>query len=111
MAVTVTVDLRKDGNRFMAGTVTLDASNPTPVDLSAYMSRLNCGVAQVSGTGAPGDDPNLVTTNVTAASALLDIYAWKHIDTVSDPTLVASTDNARVVDWFALGVALPRKGS
>ncbi len=104
----VTVDLKRNGVRFMAGTVTLDATNPTPVDLSEYMSTVLCGVASISGSSAPADDPNLVTQQ--CAAGVLNIYAWKHVDTGTDPSLVASTDGTRVVDWFALGIDVPRKG-
>ena len=107
--VVITADLRQGGLRFMGGTVTLDGANPTPVDLSAYMSSLLVGVTQMSGSVAPGDDPNLITQQVAAAS-VLNVYAWKNTSG-TDPTQIASTDNARLVDWFAIGLSLIRKGS
>ena len=106
---TITANMRVDGLVFMGGTVVLDGGNPTDIDLSAYMSSLLAGVTSMSGSVAPGDDPSLITQQCAAAS-VLNIYAWKNT-TGTDPTLVASTDSARVIDWFAVGVALPRKGS
>ena len=107
--VVITSDFRVGGLRFMGGTVTLDGSNPTPVDLSTYCSSLLVGITNMSGSSAPGDDPSLITQEVAAAS-VLNVYAWKNTSG-TDPTLLASTDNARVVDWFAIGVARTRKGS
>ena len=107
--VIILVDYRNKGFRFMGGTVTLDGANPTPVDLSAYMSSMLAGVTNMSGSVAPGDDPSLITQQVAAAS-VLNVYAWKNTSG-TDPTLVASTDNARLVDWVAIGIEIPRKGS
>lgn len=111
MAVTQTGDVRANGVRFMGGTVTLDASNPTPVDLSALVSSILFAQASIGGTAATGADPNQLTVVVNGAS--IDIYAWKVTTggAGGDPTEIASTDGARVINWFAVGVDLPRKGS
>lgn len=107
--VVIAMDYRTPaGYRLMAGTVVLDGSNPTPVDLSAYMSSVTFGICQMDGSVAPGDDPSYITSNAAAAS-VLNVYAWKNTSG-TDPTLVASTDNARLVDWFAIGPTIPRKG-
>ena len=63
------------GLRFVWGTVTLDGSNPTPVDLSNYLSAVHVGVATIEGTAATGADPNQVTTAVSTTT--LNVYAWK----------------------------------
>jgi hypothetical protein len=90
------------GYRFVGGQVTLDGSNPTPVDLSRYMSQCLGGVVSISGTATPGDDPNSVTCNPSGTT--LNVYAWKNTSG-TDPTMVASTDNARVIDFIAYGRA------
>ncbi len=105
---TITADMRIDGLRIMGGTVVLDGGNPTDIDLAAYMSSILAGVTNMSGSVAPGDDPSLITQ--TSSTTVLNIYAWKNT-TGTDPTLVASTDNARVVDWLAIGIDRVRKGS
>lgn len=48
---------------------------------------------------APGDDPVLATHAISGTT--VNVYAWKHNGT--DPTLVASTDNAAVVSFIAIG--------
>lgn len=109
--VVIAVDLRIQGYRIMAGTVVLDGSNPTPVDLGAYMASVAVAQATIQGSVATGVDPNQVTLAV--AAAILNVYAWK-ITTggaSGNPTELASTDNARLVNWLAIGPELPRKGS
>lgn len=90
------------GLRMVYGTVTLDGSNPTNVDLSAYLSGAMFALAAMDGTGAPGDDPNYVTQNVSGTT--LNIYAWKNTNS-TDPTYVASTDSSRVIGFFAVGAS------
>lgn len=84
---------------FVVGKVQLDGGNPTPIDLSAYVTGLDGAVVSIEGTAAPGDDPVLVTSAVSGTT--VNVYAWKHNGT--DPTLVASTDNARLVNFMAIG--------
>lgn len=88
------------------GTVTLDGSNPTPIDLSAYVTAIDGAVVSIAGTATPGDDPAQVTSAVSGTS--VNVYAWKNDGT--DPTLVASTDNARLVNFFAIGTRKPGVG-
>jgi hypothetical protein len=83
--------------RVVGGTATLDGSNPTPV--TTGLTTAVAGVAVIEGSTAPGDDPVTLTTEVSTGT--LNVYAWKHNGT--DPTLVASTDNARVFHWIAIG--------
>jgi|SRR5581483_4523265 len=85
------------GIRIVTGTVQLDGGNPTPINLSAYGVQCLGGVVSIRNASAPGDDPVVVTCN--PSSATLNVYAWKTDGT--DPTLVASTDNAVVVDFVA----------
>ena len=101
--VVITSDAVMGGLRFMAGTVTLDGSNPTPVTLTNYMASVQVGLATIEGSGATGADPNPVTCAVSAA--VLNVYAWK-ITTGGaggNATEVASEDNARLVNWVAIG--------
>lgn len=90
--------------RLMWGTVTLDGGNPTPVALANYMASITespmFAVVSMEGSGAPGDDPNYVTSAVSTTT--INVYAWKNTDG-TDPTYVASTNNARLVNWFAVG--------
>ena len=85
------------------GSVILDGSNPTPVQLSGYMSAVSMGVANIQGTVATGADPNQITTALNGTA--LDINAWKVTTggAAGNPTEIASTDNARVVNWMAIG--------
>jgi hypothetical protein len=86
------------GIRIVTGTVVLDGGNPTPIDLSAYGVQCLGGVVSIQGSAALADDPNAVTC--LASGATLNVYAWKNTSG-TDPTQVASTDNARVVDFVA----------
>lgn len=101
--VDITADtLLGSGLRLVVGTVQLDGSNPTAVDLSGYMESVLTGVVSIEGSGAPGDDPVLVTSAVSLQ--VLSVYAWLHNGT--DPTLSASSDNSRLVNWMAIGPTL-----
>ena len=88
---------------FVWGTVTLDGSNATPIQLSGYMSAVQMGVANIQGSVATGADPNQISVVVNGTS--LDMYAWKVTTggAAGNPTEVASTDNARLVNWMAIG--------
>lgn len=102
--VDITADtLLGSGLRLVVGTVTLDGSNPTAVDLSGYMEAVLTGVATIEGAGALADDPNQVTTAVSLQ--VLSIYAWKNTSG-TDPTFVASANNSRLVNWMAIGPTL-----
>lgn len=92
--------------RFIYGTVQLDGSNPTPVTLTSYLSAVDAGGVSLEGSVAPGDDPVVVTSGISAA--VLNVYAWKHTTggAAGNPTLIASTDNARLVNWWAVGPSL-----
>ena len=90
------------GKVVATGTVTLDGGNPTPIDLSALMTTIEGAVVSIDGSVTPGDDPVQVTSLISGTD--LNVYAWKTDGT--DPTLVASTDNARLVNFIAFGVKL-----
>src|SRR3990167_6902607 len=108
--VTITADaVLPNGLRLLGGTVVLDGSNPTPVTLTNYMSAVNFGMATLDGTAATGADPNQVTANVSGTT--LNVYAWKVTTggAAGNPTEIASTDNARVIDWFAIGPTPPAR--
>lgn len=101
--VTVTLDTgRQIGRqqRMIGGQVVLDGSNPTPVALAGYLKTITGAVVSIEGSSALGDDPNAVSSAVSGTT--LNVYAWKNTSG-TDPTQVASTDNARVVNWLAWG--------
>ena len=89
--------------RMVWGTVTLDGSNPTPVLLSGYLSAVDAAVVSMEGSVAPGDDPTSVTSAISGAT--VNVYAWKHTTggAAGNPTVIASTENTRLVNWFAIG--------
>ncbi len=101
--VTITYDSGRSirGKRLLGGTVTLDGSNPTPVALASYVRQLTGGVVSFEGSSALGDDPNALSSAVSGTT--LNVYAWKNTNG-TDPTQVASTDNARRVNWMAWGI-------
>lgn len=89
--------------RLLCGTVTLDGSNPTPVDLANYVSAIHGCSASIGGTAATGADPNQITAVINGTT--LDVYAWKVTTggAAGNPTEIASTENTRVINWMALG--------
>lgn len=101
--VTITFDSGRAirGKRMLGGTVVLDGANPTPVALAGYLRSVTGGVVQMEGSAAPADDPSYITSAVSGTT--LNVYAWKNTSG-TDPTLVASTDNARLVNWTAWGI-------
>lgn len=105
--VDITADtLLGSGLRLVVGTVTLDGSNATPVDLSGYMEAVLTGVATIEGSGATAADPNQVTCAVSGQT--LNIYAWKVTTggAGGDPTEVASGNSSRLVNFMAVGPTL-----
>ena len=88
------------GERVVTGTVQLDGTNPTPVALASYMAECKGGVVSIEGTATPGLDPTTVTSAVSGTT--LNVYAWKPTAS-GDATLIASTNNERVVHFVAWG--------
>ena len=88
-------------NRIVSGTVQLDGANPTPVALGSYFRQVKGGVVSLQGSVAPGLDPTTVSAAVSGTT--LNVYAWKPTGS-GDATLIASTDNARLVHWTAWGI-------
>jgi hypothetical protein len=88
------------GYKIARGEATLDGSNPTPV-ATGLATIVAAAVVQKSST-TPGDDPSAFTVDYTGSDGTLNIYAWKNTGG-TDPTLVASTNNAAVVSWLAIG--------
>jgi hypothetical protein len=82
------------------GSVTLDGSNPSSVT-TTLTTITSCVVVDKRST-APGLDPQMVTTATAAVAGRLDVYAWK-ATSVTDPTLIASTDADDVIDWICIG--------
>jgi len=88
------------GYKVARGTATLDGSNPTPV--ATGLTTIVAAVVTQKSAVTPGDDPSAFTVDYTGSDGTLNIYAWKNTGG-TDPTLVASTNNAATVDWVAIG--------
>lgn len=104
------IELGRSGSRLIVGTVTLDGGNPTPVQLSGYLSSLDMGVVSFNSTAAPDADPNSVTCAVSGGT-VLDVYAWKVTTggAAGNPTEIASTNNTVLVAFMAIGAGKPPK--
>lgn len=85
---------------FVSGKVQLDGGNPTPIDLSAYVTALDGAVVSLEGSAAPGVDPTQISSAISGTT--VNVYAWK-ITAAGDGTLIASTNNARLVNFMAIG--------
>lgn len=81
------------------GAAALDGSNPTPI--ATGLSTIVAAFVQLRGTGAPGDNTSVLTTDFSGSDGTLNVYAWKNTGG-SDPTLVAST-GTETFDWMAIG--------
>ena len=84
----------------VTGTVTLDAENPTPIDLAAYVTSLDGAVVSLEGSTAPGADPTQISSAISGT--IVNVYAWK-ITAADNGALIASTDNTRLVNFIAIG--------
>ena len=101
----------RHGLRLLVGTLTLDGANPTPIALSGYLDAVDAAVVSMEGSVAPADDPVVISSAVSGTT--VNVYAWKHTTggAAGNPTLIASTDNARLVNWFAIGPAKVQKNT
>ena len=93
----------RHGLRLVTGTVTLDGGNPTPIALT-MLASVDMAVVSMDGSVAPGADPVLVTSSVSGTT--INVYAWKATTAGAggNADLIASTNNARIVSFMALGV-------
>ncbi len=89
------------GYKIARGEVTLDGGNPTAIT-TGLATVVACTVA-LKAAATPGDDPTSFSVDYAGAvtAGTVNLYAYKTNGT--DPTLVASTDNAAVVSWIAVG--------
>ena len=89
--------------RLIVGTVTLDGGNPTPIALAGYLTAVSAAVVGIEGSTATGADPNQVTSAISGTT--VNVYAWKVTTggAAGNPTEIASSDNARLVNFFAIG--------
>lgn len=96
------------GKRLVYGTVTLDGSNPTGVDLSGLLSGIDSAVVCWETDTAQGADPTTVTYAISTTT--LNVYAWKYTTggAGGNPDLVASTNSAAVVAYMAIGAKVAR---
>lgn len=81
------------------GTATLNAVGYATVTTN-LSSTVTCTLGLVS--GAPADDPVMVTGLWTTGGAVLEIMAWKNISG-TDPTLAASSTDAVKVGYICAG--------
>ena len=88
--------------RVLWGTVQLDGSNPTPIDLANYVQSIDFSVCTLVSVAPPADDPTVI--GISTSAAVINIEAYKHTNT-DCPTLTDSGDNADSVAWFAIGPA------
>lgn len=86
--------------KIVAGTITLDGGNPTPIDLSKFFKTgIVAAVANYADATTPADDHSIVTCAISGRT--VNLYAWKHA--AADPTLEASTSSTAVVNYVAVG--------
>ncbi len=103
------VKFDRHGLRLIVGTVVLDGGNPTPIELSGYLASVDMAVVSMDGSVAPGADPTLVTSSVSGT--VVNVYAWKATTSGAggNADLIASTNNTRLVSFFAIGTAKAEK--
>ena len=87
----------------VVGTVTLDGSNPTPIDLSAYVKAVTWAMVNFEASAAQGLDPTAVTQTISGQT--VNVYAWKP-NAQGDTTLVASGNNTDEISFIAFGTRL-----
>ncbi len=87
------------------GTVTLDGTNPTPVDCLAVhgIGTVKGAIVCMNDATAPGADTNNVTVAWTGST--LNAYAWKVTTggAAGNPTEIASTNSTKVVSYLVWG--------
>lgn len=100
--VTIQVNFEREirNRRVIMGKVVLDGTNPTPVDLSAYMLTLDGALANLQASAPPGDDPITVMVNVSGTTLNIEVYKYT---SGTDATLVDSADATSIVSFIAWG--------
>ncbi len=83
--------------------LTLDGSNPSSVTMD-QLKTVKFAVAVFKGTAAPALEAEC-TVNYTGSNNVVDVYAWAHTSS-ANPTLIASTNSARVVAVIAFGESI-----
>lgn len=83
--------------KIVAGEVTLDGANPTPV--ATGLSTIVGVALTLKGTTAPGDSTSVLSYGLSGGT--LNIYAWQPTSG-TDPTLVAS-NGTPVVGYVVMG--------
>jgi len=75
--------------KFVSDEVALDGSNPTPINLAGYLTKILGFVATYKGSAAPGISPHQLTYDIVGTT--VNVYCWKATG-VADTTLIAGTD-------------------
>jgi hypothetical protein len=97
---------RRDGLSFWASDVTLDGSNPTPVVTpftTVKFAVANLKKSTTDAAGAANVQHVSVDYGGAVAAGTVNLYAWNSVAT-ADANEVASTNSARVVSVFAVGI-------
>jgi hypothetical protein len=93
-AIAALEDGQGAGKKFVAGSIALDGSGATTVDLSAELASIDfASLTLLLGT-APGDSTSVLTYTVVTDTTL-SIWPWMPTSG-SDPTLAASTGTETV---------------
>lgn len=85
-----------NGRVLIAGEVTLDGSNPTPI--ATGLAGIESAVVAFKRTTTPGLDPTDLTVDYTGSSGTVNVYAWAPTAS-GNVTLIASTNNTAVVAY------------
>lgn len=97
---------RYNGFALWAGEVTLDGSNPTPL-VTGFKTVLFAVAQLKKSTADAAGAANVQAVSVdyggAVAAGTINIYAWGSTAT-ADTAQVASTNSARVVSVFAVGI-------
>ena len=89
------------GQRMVAGYVTLDGSNPTPVELGSYMSQCKGGVVSARAAAPLGADPTHFVSSPSGSQLLVEAYK---ITAADNGALIDSTNNTVNVNFMAWGL-------
>ena len=76
--------------KFVTDEVALDGSNPTPINLAGYLTKVIGVILNMKGSVAPGATPAALLT-YDIVGTVVNVYAWRPTAT-ADTALIASTD-------------------